>query len=90
MRILITGAKGFVGKNLCAQLNNIKNGKAKNYGLLSADEVKANANSKAKSIEEVFEYDLGNTTEELELFCQLPEDDALFFEFFAKYPEVLE
>ena len=29
MKILVTGAKGFVGKNLCAQLNNIKEGKAK-------------------------------------------------------------
>ena len=78
MRILVTGAKGFVGKNLCAQLNNIKSGKAKNYGLLSADEVKANANDnvKAKSIEEVLEYDLGNTTEELDLFCQ--EADFVF------------
>ena len=78
MRILVTGAKGFVGKNLCAQLNNIKSGKAKNYGLLSADEVKANANDnvKAKSIEEVFEYDLGNTTEELDLFCR--EADFVF------------
>ncbi len=28
MNILVTGAKGFVGRNLCAQLNNIKNGKA--------------------------------------------------------------
>lgn len=78
MRILVTGAKGFVGKNLCAQLNNIKSGKAKNYGLLSADEVKANANDnvKAKSIEEVLEYDLGNTTEELDLFCR--EADFVF------------
>ena len=51
MKILVTGAKGFVGKNLCAQLNNIKDGKAKNYGLLSAEEVKNNVNDKA--IEEV-------------------------------------
>ena len=29
MKILVTGAKGFVGKNLCAQLNNIKDGKAR-------------------------------------------------------------
>jgi UDP-2-acetamido-2,6-beta-L-arabino-hexul-4-ose reductase len=29
MNILITGAKGFIGKNLIAQLNNIKEGKAK-------------------------------------------------------------
>ncbi len=31
MNILITGAKGFVGKNLCAQLKNIKEGKARWY-----------------------------------------------------------
>lgn len=35
MKILVTGAKGFVGKNLIAQLNNIKDGKAKNYSLTS-------------------------------------------------------
>ena len=35
MRILVTGAKGFVGKNLCAQLKNIKEGKARCYGDLS-------------------------------------------------------
>ena len=29
MKILITGAKGFIGKNLIAELNNIKEGKAK-------------------------------------------------------------
>jgi len=56
MKILVTGAKGFVGKNLCAQLNNIKEGKARCYGDLVIDEV--------------FEYDLGNTQEELEAFCQ--------------------
>lgn len=33
MNILVTGAKGFVGRNLCAQLKNIRDGKAKNYGL---------------------------------------------------------
>jgi len=33
MKILVTGAKGFVGKNLVAQLCNIKSGKAKNYPL---------------------------------------------------------
>jgi len=35
MNILITGAKGFVGKNLAAELTNIKEGKAKNYNLTS-------------------------------------------------------
>jgi UDP-2-acetamido-2,6-beta-L-arabino-hexul-4-ose reductase len=33
--ILITGAKGFIGKNLIAELNNIKEGKAKGYNLTS-------------------------------------------------------
>ena len=39
MKILVTGAKGFVGRNLCSQLNNIKTGKAKCYGDLQIDEV---------------------------------------------------
>ena len=33
MNILITGAKGFIGRNLVAELNNIKEEKAKGYGL---------------------------------------------------------
>ena len=56
MRILVTGAKGFVGKNLCAELNNIKDGKSKCWNL-------------NEPIEAVFEYDLGNTQEELEEWC---------------------
>lgn len=56
MRILVTGAKGFVGKNLCAQLNNIKDGKARCYGDLT--------------IEEVFEYDLDSTPEQLDTWCE--------------------
>lgn len=56
MRILVTGAKGFVGKNLCAQLNNIKDGKARCYGDLQ--------------IEEVFEYDLDSTPEQLDQWCK--------------------
>ena len=54
MKILVTGAKGFVGKNLCAQLNNIKDGKAKNYGV---------------SVEEVFEYDIDSKPEDLDVYC---------------------
>ena len=54
-KILITGAKGFVGKNLCAQLNNIKDGKAKNYGV---------------SVEEVFEYDIDSKPENLDVYCR--------------------
>ena len=56
MRILVTGAKGFVGKNLCAQLNNIKDGKTRCYGDLQ--------------IEEVFEYDLDSTPEQLDQWCK--------------------
>ena len=55
MKILVTGAKGFVGKNLCAQLNNIKEGKARCYG----DE----------TVEAVYEYDLDSTPEELDQWC---------------------
>ena len=56
MKILVTGAKGFVGKNLCAQLNNIKDGKAKCYGDLT--------------ISKVYEYDIDSTPEELDAWCQ--------------------
>ena len=56
MRILVTGAKGFVGKNLCAQLNNIKDGKARCYGDLT--------------IEDIFEYDLDSTPEQLNQWCK--------------------
>ena len=56
MEVLVTGAKGFVGKNLCAQLNNIKTGKVKCYGNLV--------------IEEVFEYDLDSTPEQLDAWCK--------------------
>ena len=54
MKILVTGAKGFVGKNLCAQLKNIKEGKARNYPV---------------TIDEVFEYDIDSKYEDLERFC---------------------
>ena len=56
MKILVTGAKGFVGKNLCSQLKNIKEGKAKCYGNLV--------------IEEVFEFDLDSTPEQLDEWCK--------------------
>ncbi|MBQ9892896.1 MAG: NAD-dependent epimerase/dehydratase family protein [Bacteroidales bacterium] len=55
MKILVTGAKGFVGKNLCAQLKNIRDGKARCYGNVVVDEV--------------FEYDLDSTPEELDAWC---------------------
>ena len=62
MKILVTGAKGFVGQNLCAQLKNIRDGKAKCYG----DVV----------VEEIFEYDIDSTAEELEHYCK--EADFVF------------
>lgn len=55
MRILVTGAKGFVGKNLCAALNNIKDGKDRRFPELS--------------IEAVYEYDLDSAPEELDAWC---------------------
>lgn len=54
MKVLVTGAKGFVGKNLCSQLKNIRDGKAKNYPV---------------TISEVFEYDIDSTPEELDRYC---------------------
>lgn len=56
MKILITGAKGFVGKNLIAQLKNIRDGKAKNY-CLSSDV-------------DIVEYDIDSTIEELDFACK--------------------
>lgn len=56
MKVLVTGAKGFVGKNLVAQLNNIKDGKARCYGDLNIDAV--------------YEYDIDSTIEELDAFCK--------------------
>lgn len=56
MKILVTGAKGFVGKNLCAQLNNIRTGKARCYGDLT--------------ISAVYEYDMESTPEELDTYCR--------------------
>ena len=61
MKILVTGAKGFVGKNLCAQLNNIKEGKIRNCTV---------------EIEEVFEYDIDSTPEDLDRYCK--EADFVF------------
>lgn len=62
MKILVTGAGGFVGKNLCARLKNIRDGKARNYGNLSIDAV--------------FEYDRKGTDAELDRYCA--ETDFVF------------
>ena len=55
MKILVTGAKGFVGKNLCWALKNIQAGKDKTHSGLT--------------IEIVYEYDLDSTLEELNQWC---------------------
>ena len=55
MKILVTGAKGFVGKNLCAALKNIRDQKDKTRPDLSIDEI--------------FEYDLDTAPERLDEYC---------------------
>ena len=62
MKILITGAKGFVGKNLCATLYNIRDGKDRTRPDLK--------------IEEVFEYDIDTDPALLDDFCK--EADFVF------------
>ena len=56
MNILVTGANGFVGRNLISQLHNIQSGKAKNYKMLG----------KLKA----FEYDVNSDPAELEAYCK--------------------
>lgn len=55
MKILITGAKGFVGKNLVANLYNIKDGKDRTRNL---------------QIDEIFEYDIDSDPSLLEGYCK--------------------
>lgn len=56
MKILVTGAKGFVGKNLCASLYNIRDGKDR-----TRPELK---------IEAVYEYDIDTNPALLDEYCQ--------------------
>ena len=56
MNILVTGAKGFVGKNLICNLYNIKRGK--------------NRTRPALHIDCIFEYDVTSTSEELDTYCK--------------------
>ena len=55
MKILVTGAKGFVGKNLCANLRNIQEGKDRRFPDLN--------------IEEIYEYDIDTDPSLLDGFC---------------------
>lgn len=77
MKILITGANGFVGKNLVYNLYNIKGEKNRTRNL---------------QIEDIFEYDVDSTLEELNTYCKecdfvfnlagvnRPKDNAEFME----------
>lgn len=56
MKILVTGARGFVGKNLCAHLHNIKDGKDKTRDGLSIDAV--------------YEYDIDSASDALDTYCR--------------------
>lgn len=57
MKILVTGAHGFVGRNLVSQLRNIRNGKARNYALSGEDL-------------EIFEYDVDTDPSLLDDYCR--------------------
>lgn len=77
MNILVTGAKGFVGKNLCAALKNIRDNKDRTRNI---------------KIEEIFEYDIDTERNLLDGFCEKadfvfnlagvnrPKDNAEFME----------
>ena len=55
MNILVTGAKGFVGRNLVENLKNIREGK--------------NRTRPELHIDEIFEYDIDSSEEELDRYC---------------------
>lgn len=55
MKILVTGAKGFLGKNLCETLKNIRDGKDKTRGV---------------DIDEVYEFDIDTPKEKLWEYCK--------------------
>ncbi len=55
MNILVTGAKGFVGKNLCEALKNIRDGKDRTREL---------------KIDKIYEYDIDTEQEKLNEFCK--------------------
>ena len=56
MNILVTGAKGFIGRNLIETLHNIRDGKDKSFGL-DTDIT-------------VFEYDIDTDPALLDLYCK--------------------
>ena len=56
MNILVTGAKGFVGRNLCASLRNIRDGKDKSFDM--------------ESELDIFEFDVDNEPMLLDEYCK--------------------
>ena len=56
MKILVTGAKGMVGTALVNNLKNIRDNK--------------NRTRTGITIDEIFEYDLNSTAEELDAYCK--------------------
>lgn len=55
MKILVTGAKGFIGKNLIATLNNIRTGKDKSFGI--SEDIT------------IYEYDIDSNPALLDAYC---------------------
>ena len=55
MKILVTGSAGFVGRNLTAALQNIRDGKDMTHPEISLDEI--------------FTYDVDSTEAELDAAC---------------------
>lgn len=74
MKVLVTGAYGFVGKNLCATLKNIADGKDKSYNI--------------DSDITVFQYDLGTDKALLDTYCK--ECDFVFHLAGVNRPETEE
>ena len=56
MNILITGARGFVGKNLTEALKNIRDGKDRTHPSVEIDNI--------------YEYDMDSDVESLDVFCK--------------------
>ena len=68
MTILVTGSAGFVGKNLCAALKNIRDGKDKTHPKLSpsrSDDYPGNT-----PVTEILEYDIDTAPELLDEYCK--------------------